>query len=91
MTRSSHSHITFSVRVKGITDRTILLTDITTGRRVPIRLAYSATTRTVTLTPVTRLAANHGYRISVTSGVAALVGGLRLRATFTATFRTGTR
>jgi hypothetical protein len=91
VTRSSYSHITFSVRVTGITDRTILLTDITTGRRVPIRLAYSATTRTVTLTPVTRLAANHSYRISATSGVTASVGGLRLRATFTATFRTGAR
>ena len=91
VTRSSHSHITFSVGVKGITDRTILLTDVTTGHRVLIRLAYSATTRTVTLTPVTRLATNHSYRITVTSGVAASVGGLRLRATFTATFRTGVR
>jgi subtilisin family serine protease len=89
--RSSHSHLTFSVPVKGITDRTILLTDITTGRRVPIRLAYNATTRIVTLTPVTRLAANHSYRITVTSGVAASVGGLRLRGSFTATFRTGAR
>jgi hypothetical protein len=75
----------------GISDRTILLTDTTTGRRVPIKVVYSTSTRTATLTPVVRLAASHGYRISVTSGVAASIGGLHLRATFAATFRTGTR
>ncbi len=87
--RSSHSHVIFSVPVTGISVQTILLTDTTTGRRVPIKVAYSASTRTATLTPVTRLAANHGYRMTVTSGVAASIGGLHLRATFTATFRTG--
>jgi hypothetical protein len=77
--------------VNGISDGTILLTDVTTGRRVPIRLAYGASTRTVTLTPLARLAANHSYRISATSGVTATAGGLHLPITFTATFRTGTR
>jgi hypothetical protein len=75
----------------GISVRTILLTDTTTGRRVPVKVAYAASTRTASVTPVTRLAANHGYRITVTSGVAAATGGMHLRATFTATFRTGAR
>ena len=89
--RSSQPHVAFSVPVTGISDRTILLTDTTTGRRVPVKVAYAASTRTATLTPASRLAASHSYRISVTSGVAAAIGGLHLRATFTATFRTGTR
>ena len=76
--------------VTGISDRTILLTDVTTGRRVAIRLAYSASTQTVTLTPLTRLAANHSYRVTATSNVTATAGGLHLPETFTATFRTGT-
>jgi subtilisin family serine protease len=89
--RSLRPRVTFSVPVTGISARTVLLADVTTGRSVPVRLAYSASTRTVTLTPLTRLAATHTYRISVTSAVAAADGGLHLRRTFTATFRTGVR
>jgi hypothetical protein len=76
--------------VTGISNRTIILTDISLGRRVTIRVTYSGATRTATLTPSTRLTANHGYRISVTNGVAA-IGGWHLVDTFTATFRTGLR
>lgn len=56
-----------------------------------MRVAYSAATRTVTLIPSSRLAANHRYRISVTKGVIAVVGGRHLAVTFTATFRTSLR
>jgi hypothetical protein len=74
----------------GISDRTIILTDVTRGRRVAIQVTYSAATQTATVIPSSRLAANHAYRICVTSGVAA-VGGRHLAVTFSATFRTDLR
>ena len=89
--RSLRPRVTFSVPVTGISARTVVVADLTTGRSVPIRLAYSTSTRTVTVTPLTRLAATHTYRVSVTTAIAAASGGLRLRRTFTATFRTGAR
>ncbi len=89
--RSFHPRVTFSVPVTGISVRTVILTDVTRGTKVRLRVTYSAVTRTATLIPAARLTANHRYRISVTRVVAALEGGRRLALTFTATFRTGLR
>lgn len=89
--RSYHPRVTFSVPVTGISNRTVILTDLTRHRRVRARVTYSAATRTATLIPSLRLIANHRYRVSVTGGVAAAVGGRHLAATFSTTFRTGRR
>jgi hypothetical protein len=76
--------------VGGISARSIVLTDVASGRHVPIKLIYSTASQTVTLIPLAKLAAGHVYRINVTSGIIA-VGGLHLPRTFVATFRTGVR
>jgi subtilisin family serine protease len=91
VSRSFHPRITFSVPVTGVSIRTVILTDVTRGRRVTARVTYSAATRTATLIPFARLAANHRYRITVTGGVTATVGGRHLAGTWTSTFRSGRR
>jgi Big-like domain-containing protein len=64
-------------------DIAVTLTDLTTGRNLRIGTSYCYKTWTMTIDPAARLAANHGYRISVTSA------GSNLK--FRSTFRTGSR
>ena len=81
--RSVQPRVTFSAQPGYSRDLTITLTDTATGRLVPIRKTYCSLTLTMTIYPVSRLAANRAYRISVTSPSAHL--------NFRATFRTGSR
>jgi hypothetical protein len=60
------------------------------GRRVVIRVSYSAASRIATIRPAVRLSANHSYRILV-GGIASAGEGVPLARTFTVTFRTGYR
>jgi hypothetical protein len=64
--------------------------DLSRGRWVTIRVSYNASTRTATVTPTTRLAANHSYRVTV-SRVLSANGGTPLSRPFIFTFRTGYR
>jgi hypothetical protein len=81
--RSVQPRVTFSTQPFYSRDITITLTDTATGRLVPIRKTYCMLTLTTTIYPVSRLAANRGYRITVTSASANL--------NFRATFRTGSQ
>jgi subtilisin family serine protease len=88
--RSTRPRLTFSVPMAGISARTITMLDLSRGRRVGIRISYSASSRMATISPTTRLAANHSYRILV-AGVTSAGHGIPLRRTFALTFRTGYR
>jgi subtilisin family serine protease len=88
--RSVRPRLTFSVPVTGISTRTITMIDLSRGRRVAIRISYSAASRLATIRPLVRLAANHSYRILV-AGVRSAGGGPALRQTAALTFRTGYR
>jgi hypothetical protein len=88
--RSTRPRITFSVPMVGITTSTIRLMDLSRGRWVTIRISYSSSTRTATIIPTTRLAANHSYRVTVRSTLSAKAGA-RLGRDYVVTFRTGTR
>jgi hypothetical protein len=74
----------------GISTRTITMIDLSRGRRVTIRISYSASSLVATVTPTVRLASNHSYRIIV-SGITSASGGQPLSRTFAVTFRTGSR
>lgn len=89
--RSVKPRISFSVPVIGVSRSTIRMKDLSSGRWVSIRVAYSAATRTATISPSTRLAANHSYRITVGVGVTTSNGGTPLARPFVVTFRTGYR
>jgi subtilisin family serine protease len=88
--RSVRPRITFSVPMVGVSTRTVTMKDLSRGRWVTIRVSYSAATRTVTVSPVTRLAANHSYRITV-ARVLSASSGTPLSRPFVFTFRTGYR
>ena len=88
--RATRPRLTFSVPVEGISTRTITMVDLSRGRRVTIRISYSASNRVATVSPTVRLAANHSYRIVVT-GITSASGGIPLARTFAVTFRTGYR
>jgi hypothetical protein len=74
----------------GVSTRTITMKDLSRGRWVTIRVSYNASTRTVTILPPTRLAANHSYRITV-ARVLSANEGTPLARPFIFTFRTGYR
>ncbi|MEX1168605.1 MAG: S8 family serine peptidase [Chloroflexota bacterium] len=88
--RSTRPQATFSVPMTGVSTRTITMKDLSRGRWVTIRVSYSAATRTATITPVSRLAANHSYRITVWRVLTAS-GRTPLGRPFVFTFRTGYR
>ncbi|MGZ8514461.1 MAG: S8 family serine peptidase [Candidatus Limnocylindrales bacterium] len=88
--RSIHPRLTFSVAMRGVSTRTITMLDLSRGRRVAIRISYSASTGLATIIPTVRLAANHSYRILVT-GITSVSGDIPLSRTFAVTFRTGYR
>jgi subtilisin family serine protease len=88
--RTVRPRITFSTPVTGISTQTIRMKDLSRGRWVTIRVSYSPSTRVATITPLTRLAANHSYRITV-GQVVATSGGTPLARPFVVTFRTGYR
>ena len=90
VTRSVRPTATFSTPVRGVSTRTVTMKDLSSGRWVRVRVAYLVASRRVVVTPVSRLAANHSYRITVFSAVAAL-GGRSLARPFVFTFRTGYR
>ena len=90
VSRSVRPRITFSTAITGVSTSTIRMKDLSRGRWVTIRVSYSASTRVVTITPASRLAANHSYRITV-GHVLAAAGGTPLARPFTSTFRTGYR
>lgn len=90
VTRSIRPRVTFSVPMAGVSTRTITMKDLSRGRWVTIRVSYSASTRTATISPVTRLAANHSYRITV-GRVLSANEGTPLSRPFVFTFRTGYR
>ncbi len=90
VSRSARPRITFSVPMTGISTRTITMKDLSSGRWVAVRVRYSASTRVATITPLTRLAANHSYRITV-ARVLAANGGTPLSRSFVVTFRTSYR
>jgi serine protease len=88
--RSARPRLTFSVPVTGISARTITMIDLSLGRRVPAGISYSASSLVATITPTTRLAAGHSYRIIV-GAITSANGGLPLARTFILTFRTASR
>jgi subtilisin family serine protease len=88
--RNVRPRITFSTPVTRVTTQTIRMKDLSRGRWVTIRVSYSSATRVATITPVTRLVANHSYRITVGQVIAAS-GGTPLARPFVFTFRTGYR
>jgi subtilisin family serine protease len=88
--RSVRPRITFSVPMVGVSTSTIRLKDLSRGRWVTIRVTYSASSRTATIIPAARLAANHSYRITV-GGALAASGGAGLSRTYVVTFRSGYR
>lgn len=88
--RSVRPRIAFSTPVTGVTTQAIRMRDLSRGRWVAVRVSYSSATRVATITPVTRLAANHSYRITVGNVVAAS-DGTPLARPFIFTFRTGYR
>jgi serine protease len=88
--RSVRPRITFSLPMTSISTRTIRMKDLSRGRWVTIRVSYSASSRVVTITPTTRLAANHSYRITV-GAVLTASGGTPLSRPYIFTFRTGYR
>jgi len=88
--RSVRPRITFSVPMVGISTRTVTMKDLSRGRWVTIRVSYNASTRTATVMPTTRLAANHSYRVTI-SRVLSANGGTPLSRPFIFTFRTGYR
>jgi hypothetical protein len=88
--RSVRPRITFSVPMVGVSTRTVTMKDLSLGRWVTIRVTYSASTRTATVTPTSRLAANHSYRITV-ARVLSANEGTPLGRPFVFTFRTGYR
>ncbi len=90
MLRSTQPRLTFSVPVTGISTRTVTMLDLSRGRRVLLRISYSASSRVATIKPRVRLSANHSYRILI-SGITSAGDGVPLRRTFAVTFRTGYR
>ena len=88
--RSTRPRLTFSVPMAGISTRTIAMIDLSTGRRITIRISSSTSSRVATVIPTVRLATNHSYRIIV-SRITAADTGLPLSRTFVVTFRTGSR
>lgn len=88
--RSIKPRITFNVPVTGVSTRTIRMKDLSTGKWVAIRVSYSASTRVATVIPVTRLAVNHSYRITVGAVISASAGAPLTRP-FVVTFRSGLR
>jgi subtilisin family serine protease len=90
VSRSIRPRMTFSVPMTGVSTRTITMKDLSRGRWVTIRVSYNASTHAATITPRTRLAANHSYRITV-GRVLAASGGTPLGRAFVVTFRTGYR
>jgi len=91
VSRSIRPRVTFSVPVAGISTSTIRMKDLSRGRWVTIRVSYRATTRVATITPTTRLASNHSYRITVGVGVTTAAAGTPLARPYVFTFRTGDR
>lgn len=90
ISRSVRPRITFSIPTRGVSTATIRMKDLSRGRWVAIRVSYSASTRVATIVPVSKLAANHSYRITV-GRVLAAEGGTSLERPFVVTFRTGYR
>jgi subtilisin family serine protease len=88
--RSVRPRITFSVPMTSISTSTIRMKDLSSGRWVTIRVSYTASTRVATITPSTRLASNHSYRVTVGAVVTASSGTPLSRA-YIVTFRTGYR
>ncbi len=88
--RSTRPRLTFSVPMAGISTRTITLIDLSRGRRVGIRISYSASSRVATISPTIRLAANHSYRILI-AGITSATGAIPLQRSVAVTFRTGYR
>jgi subtilisin family serine protease len=89
--RSVRPRIIFSVPVTGVSRNTIRMKDLSRGRWVTVTVSYSSSSRTATIRPTTRLAANHSYRITVGVGVTTANGGTPLARPFVVTFRTGYR
>ncbi|HEX5148453.1 MAG TPA: S8 family serine peptidase [Candidatus Limnocylindrales bacterium] len=90
VTRSVRPRLTFSVPMVGVSTRTVTMKDLSRGRWVTVRVSYIASTRTVTIVPASRLAANHSYRITV-ARVLSANEGTPLSRPFVFTFRTGYR
>jgi hypothetical protein len=88
--RSVRPRVAFSVPMTGVSTRTITMKDLSRGRWVRIRVSYSAAGRVATITPLSRLAANHSYRITVWRVLSAS-GSTPLSRPFVFTFRTGYR
>lgn len=86
--RSVRPQVTFSIGISGVSTSNVTLKDVTAGRGVAIRVTYNSTTHVVTITPRTRLAANHVYRITVVR-VVGKDTGVSLERGFSSTFVTG--
>ena len=86
ISRAIKIRITFSMPVDGL----VGIKDLTTGDCVPSRTSVDARTMTVTVTPRTRLAANHSYTLTVSHAVS-IETGLDLVRPITIVFRTGTK
>ena len=88
--RSIRPRIMFSLPMAEVSTRTVTMRDLSRGRWVSIRVAYSTATHVATIVPTFRLAPNHSYRITV-GGVLTATGGTPLSRPFIVTFRTGYR
>ncbi len=88
--RPTRPRLTFSVPMAGISTRTIAMIDLSTCRRITIRITSGTSGRIATVTPSVRLAINHSYRIIV-SRITSATTGVPLSRTVVVTFRTGSR
>lgn len=78
--------ITFSEQVTGVSELTIRLRNMNTGRRVTAGVTYDAATRTASVDPSVRLASSRWYRVKILAGIRD-VAGLNL-AEHSFTFKT---
>ena len=60
---------TFSEAVLNVSSSTVRLRDVATNQAVPASVSYDAASRTVRLTPATRLKGHHDYRLELGSGI----------------------
>jgi hypothetical protein len=61
--------VVFSERVKGVSGRTFVLTNLANGKKVKATVTLSANGRTATLKPGAKLAHGHQYRVQLTHAI----------------------
>jgi hypothetical protein len=66
--------ITYSERLLGVTDKTVRLRDVTTGKVVKAHVWFSKSTLEIGINPAWDLKHSHKYQVEIRSGITDLVG-----------------